>query len=131
MTGNRWSSDDINFLVNNYREIDIEEICKRLNKTRNSVIIKANRMKLTRRIVSSEENFLKLRECINEGMGLNETTHEFEGLFTKDQIMAKAHSFGLTFNKWSNKEISIFLDYYSTKSMEELLVLLPKRSQQF
>ncbi|MCA0971856.1 hypothetical protein LCM20_14715 [Halobacillus litoralis] len=129
MGGDRWVVFEEDYLRVNYLTVDIDILAKTLGRTRNSVILKANRMGLTKTKIWSEEDFEKLVHFIDCGMSIEEIENAFENKFTKQQIISKAHSNSLTFKAWSKKEDDILISEYPYSSMSDLKQKLPKRSE--
>ena len=61
---------------------------------------------------------------------INELVKVFNGKFTYKAIISKARRLGLkTRELWSNSEITILKRYYSIKTLDEILTLLPNKSR--
>jgi hypothetical protein len=114
---NKWSLEEEKYLTNNWVQADVEFFMKELNRTRDSIVRKAQRMGLDTHKKPSES--LKKKWCKEEEMVLIECYHvkPVEELLellpdrTRDSIIKKAKQLGLNYENrcWTEEEV-IYLE---------------------
>lgn len=130
----RWNIDEIEILKLYYSIEPIDKIMERLprHKEKQSIIAKASELGI--KCYSPNEWTESEINILSEKYGKVDTKELYD-LFNKKHtvsaIRCKAQNLGFSSNPfWSNEDENIVREYYSVVSMEELLKMLPHKTEQ-
>lgn len=132
LTGdNEWSTEELDFLTQNYQALSDYDMAEYLGKTVSSVIHKRSRMKLNRKeshIVKypAEKNWKQQElDFLKQTFGYLSYEEIAEALHRpKKGVMVKASRLGLASDIWSQEDINFVKENYATVSTDYLSSVL-------
>lgn len=113
----RWTKEEIRLLKNNYEYVNIKQIARILNRTVNSTVNKAVRLRLRKNILWSKNDDIYLERFVYE----NDTNLEEAAIFlgrtkgavaTRLTVLRKKNKAMYMKIKWSKKEDEFMLRFY-------------------
>lgn len=127
----RWTDEEIEILKKYYPLEHVDDIIKRLPRHANKQLIfaKASSLNLPAYNTWLDEEIMILKDKYSK-VNIEELYNDFNCRHSKDSIRTKAQRLNLSSNPfWSEKEIEIVRNNYSIQSMDDLLLLLPNKTE--
>ena len=128
-----WSSDDINFLKDNYSDTEWSVILQRLsNWNKSEIISKASQLKLKRNIYFwSEKDIDILIQSYNKNIPVKKIVELLNYKFTENAILTKASKLNIHKRDWwTDKEDKLLSEVYHKYNMDEICKMFPNRNKQ-
>jgi len=119
----KWSTEDENFLKENYNKINKKEMIQKLGRTRYAVTCKAQRLGLKKDIWWTPEEITFLKENYSK----MDTKKVAEKVSRKESaVLVQAQRLGLKKEWWTPEEITFLKENYSKMDKKEILLMLKR-----
>ena len=129
----QWTTEELNYLKENYPYEDWSIILQTLNRwTKDDIIGKASKLKIKREIYFwSDNDILILKDSYEKCLPTSEIKVLLNNRFAESAIIAKAYKLGITKREWwSEEENKLLIQIYGEKSIDEICEMFPNRSRQ-
>lgn len=128
----KWNKNDIDFLIQNYSDVDWNIILDRLSKwSKPEIISKASALGLKREIYFWSDNDIKiLKKAYEQKISLKEIVKLLNYKFSELSISTKAGKLGLSMREfWTDDEDELLKEVYHKYEMDKICELFPNRNR--
>ena len=128
-----WTNEEVNILKENYETMEWNKLLDLLpGRNKGQITTKASDLKI-KRICHfwSEEDIQMLKVEYQNGKSVKDIEKDFNYRFSENAILSKARQLKIKKREfWTEAEIEVVKNNYSTKTMKEMCALLPNRSME-
>lgn len=129
---NKWSNEEIEILKDNYSFLEWNELLELLHKhNKDSIIHKAYELGIKReQYYWNDEDIRILKSGYAKNLRIDEIEKLLNNKFSASSIVTKANKLGIIkVKKWTDEEINIMYDKYSSIPIDDVCKLLPNRKK--
>lgn len=129
----RWTSEEMQYLKDNYATADWNELLSTLNRfSKEAIISKASVLKIKREIFFwSDEDLAILKQGYDDKLSCKEIRSLLNNKFTEDAIVTKANLLGYRKREWwSDEDNALLIEVYPNKTINEICLLFPNRTRE-
>jgi len=124
----KWTSNDIEFLQNNFKKMSDEQLAEKLNRTPQSVERKRNRLKLKKNSSSSTFTLEEELEIISSNLTYEEIASKYDITREQARYIFRKHGstdkYVSTSRKWTKEDEEFLKQHYLNKGDKEIAGIL-------